>query len=65
MQSDLYLTADQVSELLHISTRTLFNHVSSGILPQPIRLGNRRLWPQQALHDQVCKLPRKKPKNRK
>jgi predicted DNA-binding transcriptional regulator AlpA len=62
MQSDLYLTADQVAELLHISTRTLFNHVTNGVIPPPIRLGNRRLWPQQFLHDQVCRLPRKRKK---
>lgn len=65
MQNDLYLTAEQVSQLLHISIRSLFNHVSNGTIPQPIRLGNRRLWPQQALHDHVCKLPRKKSKTRK
>lgn len=59
MESNLYLTSEQVAQLLHISTRTLFNHVKSGIIPQPLRLGSRRLWPQQALHDHVCRLPRK------
>ncbi len=59
-----YYTAAQVAEILQISLRSVFNHVSTGLLPEPIRMGNRRLWPQQALHDHVCLLPRKPKKKR-
>ena len=59
-----YFTAEQVAALLQISLRSVFNHVGSGLLPQPIRLGNLRLWPQQALHDHVCLLSRKPKKKR-
>jgi predicted DNA-binding transcriptional regulator AlpA len=67
MIKPLYLTASHITELLHISERTLYTYVNDGRLPRPIRLGGKRLWPAQALHDhlgaeRLKKGPRRKPK---
>jgi predicted DNA-binding transcriptional regulator AlpA len=48
-----YLTAPEVAALLRISVRTLHTYVLNKRVPAPLRLGGKRLWTAQALHDHV------------
>jgi predicted DNA-binding transcriptional regulator AlpA len=48
-----YLTAPEVASLLRVSVRTLHTYVLSKRVPAPLRLGGKRLWAAQALHDHV------------
>jgi excisionase family DNA binding protein len=50
-----YLTPKEVCAELKISVRTLYNWESEGLVPKPLRLGGKRLWPAQQLHDHVAK----------
>jgi hypothetical protein len=34
-----------------IQPRTLFKWIEKGLLPQPIRVGNRRFWDEAALNE--------------
>lgn len=49
--SPTYLTAQEVATLLRVSVRTLYSHVGQKRVPAPFWLGNKRLWPAQAVHD--------------
>jgi excisionase family DNA binding protein len=40
----LLLTVKEVSDLLGIAVRTVWKHVSSGTLPEPIRIGRSARW---------------------
>lgn len=42
MAEDHFLTLEQVAELLHVSTRTIFNQTRDGILPARRLPGTRR-----------------------
>lgn len=46
-----YLTAPEIASLLRISVRTLYTYVHEQRVPAPLRLGGKRLWPAQAVHD--------------
>lgn len=48
-----YLTAPEVAALLRVSVRTLHTYVGNKRVPAPIRLGGKRLWAAQSLHDHV------------
>lgn len=43
------MDAKEVTNLLRISTSTLERWVRAGKLPQPIRLGHRRLWTAESV----------------
>lgn len=47
----VYLTGNEVANLLRISLRTLYVYVLQRRVPAPIWLGSKRLWPAQAMHD--------------
>lgn len=38
------LTADELAEMLKVSTRTLWRLLSKGALPEPVRLGGSTRW---------------------
>jgi excisionase family DNA binding protein len=38
------ITVDQLAEILHVSTRTVWRLVSGGQLPQPLRFGRNVRW---------------------
>lgn len=40
----LLVTASEVAQLLHVSTRTLWRLRSAGTLPSPVRLGGAVRW---------------------
>jgi len=44
-----YLTKKQLAELLHVSTRTVNNYVTTGQIPAPIHVGRLALWSKSAL----------------
>lgn len=44
-----YLTKKQLAELLHVSTRTVNNYVTTGQIPAPIHVGRLALWSKAAL----------------
>ena len=48
-----YLTAPEVAALLRVSVRTLHTYVGDKRVPAPVRLGGKRLWSAQALHDHL------------
>jgi len=41
-----YLTKDEVAGLLRVSVRTITSYRSQGLLPQPLQLGRKLLWPE-------------------
>ena len=49
------LSADDVSELLKISKRTLWRLLSRGDVPKPLRFGGNVRWTQEMLDDWVSK----------
>lgn len=60
MHSTIYLTATEMATLLRISTRTLYTHIEEKRVPQPIWLGGKRLWAEQAVHDFIASARNKK-----
>lgn len=44
-----YLTKKQLAGLLHVSTRTINNYVTTGQIPAPIHVGRLALWSKAAL----------------
>lgn len=38
------LSKNDVAEILGVTVRTIENHVSAGLLPAPLSIGNRRYW---------------------
>jgi predicted DNA-binding transcriptional regulator AlpA len=44
-----YLTKDEVAGLLRVSVRTITTYMSQGLLPQPLQLGRKLLWSEEAL----------------
>lgn len=44
-----YLTKDEVAGLLRVSVRTITTYMSQGLLPQPLQLGRKLLWPEDAV----------------
>ncbi len=49
----LLINAEQVSQILNISERTLWRLVSGGKLPQPVRIGRSARWRVQDIHDWI------------
>lgn len=44
-----YLTKDEVAGLLRVSVRTITSYMSQGLLPQPLLLGRKLLWSEDAV----------------
>lgn len=44
-----YLTKDEVASLLRVSVRTITTYMSQGLLPQPLQLGRKLLWSEDAV----------------
>lgn len=44
-----YLTKDEVAGLLRVSVRTITSYMSQGLLPQPLQLGRKLLWSEDAV----------------
>lgn len=44
-----YLTKDEVACLLRVSVRTITTYMSQGLLPQPLQLGRKLLWSEDAV----------------
>jgi predicted DNA-binding transcriptional regulator AlpA len=44
-----YLTKDEVAGLLRVSVRTITTYMSQGLLPQPLQLGRKLLWSEDAV----------------
>jgi excisionase family DNA binding protein len=49
----ILINAEQVSQILNISERTLWRLVSGGKLPQPVRIGRSARWRVQDIHDWI------------
>lgn len=50
----LLLSVKQAAKLLNISDRTLWGYWKAGRVPQPIRIGQRVLWPYEELRAWVA-----------
>ncbi len=60
MSTELLIPAEKVAELLGISKRTLWRLLSSGKLPEPIRLGGIIRWNAEDIEEWVrngCRSP--------
>lgn len=44
-----YLTKDEVAGLLRVSVRTITSYMSQGLLPEPLQLGRKLLWSEDAV----------------
>lgn len=44
-----YLTKDEVAAMLRVSVRTVTTYMSQGLLPQPLQLGRKLLWNEEAV----------------
>lgn len=44
------ITTEELLDALHVSRKTLYNHVVTGRLPPPLRLGRRRYWREAELN---------------
>jgi len=44
--NDAYFNRQQLANMLHCTTRTIYNYVQSGSIPKPQRIGRRHLWPK-------------------
>ena len=40
----LLINSKELATMLHVSERTLWRHVSAGLLPAPIRFGGNTRW---------------------
>jgi excisionase family DNA binding protein len=49
----ILINAEQVSQILNISERTLWRLVSGGKLPQPVRIGRSARWRVQDIHEWI------------
>ena len=61
MSTELLISAERVAVLLGISKRTLWRLLSSGKLPEPIRLGGIIRWNAGDIEEWVkdgCRSPR-------
>lgn len=47
------LTLNETANECRISRRTLYRRLDDGSFPKPIRIGRRRLWPDELLADWV------------
>lgn len=47
------LSAKRVAELLDISVRGVWRHVSEGNLPQPLRVGRLARWKAATIHNWI------------
>lgn len=44
-----YLTKDELAGVLRVSVRTITTYMSQGLLPQPLQLGRKLLWSEDAV----------------
>lgn len=44
-----YLTKDELAAMLRVSVRTVTAYMSKGLLPQPLQLGRKLLWNEEAV----------------
>jgi hypothetical protein len=51
-----YLTSDQLAALLHVSKKGLLLALYRGEIPQPLRVGRRRLWLENEVQEHLRKL---------
>jgi excisionase family DNA binding protein len=47
--TELYLTRDEVADLLHVDPQTVSRWLREGKLPQPLRIGRQMLWRRESL----------------
>lgn len=46
MTNAIYLKKVEIAKMLRVTTRTIENYVNKGLLPAPVRIGGRPLWPE-------------------
>jgi predicted DNA-binding transcriptional regulator AlpA len=44
-----YMTKDELASMLRVSVRTVTTYMSQGLLPQPLQLGRKLLWDEEAV----------------
>jgi len=47
------ITAEELAEMLRISTRTLWRQLSAGQLIEPVRIGGSTRWPLEKVHQWI------------
>ena len=51
-----FLDVDEMSEIYHMSKRSVFRLADSGVLPKGVKLGGRRLWPRSVVEEHLAGL---------
>lgn len=52
-----YLTKDEVAGLLRVSVRTITSYMGQGLLPEPLQLGRKLLWSEDAVLQHLQQKP--------
>jgi excisionase family DNA binding protein len=49
----VYLTKQEVADVLRVSVRTVTTYMKNNVLPEPRKLGGKLLWDEDELHRRI------------